>query len=131
MGTAKVSTERPKRKRAELIEIDRIEDVPHFGNDDEAAEYWDTHAPSERFLEEAEIEPPDWLPPVRERANPLSIRFDADTLARLRALAKKKHKGYQTLLKEFVMERLYEEEKREGIVSEGPREATPGRGRGR
>jgi hypothetical protein len=25
-------------------------------------------------------------------------------------------KGYQTLLKEFVIERLYEEEKREGLV---------------
>ena len=27
-----------------------------------------------------------------------------------------RHKGYQTLLKEFVMERLYEEEKREGLL---------------
>ena len=27
-----------------------------------------------------------------------------------------KGKGYQTLLKEFVVERLYEEEKREGLV---------------
>jgi hypothetical protein len=27
-----------------------------------------------------------------------------------------KNKGYQTLLKEFVVERLYEEEKREGIL---------------
>lgn len=44
------------------------------------------------------------------------MRFDADTIVRLQALAAKKHKGYQTLLKEFVAERLYEEEKREGIV---------------
>jgi hypothetical protein len=29
--------------------------------------------------------------------------------------ARKRHKGYQTLLKEFVIERLYEEEKREGL----------------
>ncbi len=45
------------------------------------------------------------------------MRFDDDTLGRLRFLAEKKHKGYQTLLKEFVTERLYEEEKREGIIS--------------
>jgi hypothetical protein len=44
------------------------------------------------------------------------VRFDQGTLFRLKALARKRHKGYQTLLKEFVMERLYEEEKREGIV---------------
>ena len=48
--------------------------------------------------------------------SPVAIRFDADTLARLKAVAEKKHKGYQTLLKEFVAERLYEEEKREGIL---------------
>jgi hypothetical protein len=29
---------------------------------------------------------------------------------------RRKGKGYQTLLKEFVLERLYEEEKREGVI---------------
>lgn len=116
MGTAQVSTSKRKVMK-ELIEVDRLEDVPDFANDDEAAEFWDTHGPTERFLEEAVIERPGWLPPPRERTNPVSIRFDRDTLARLKAVARKKHKGYQTLLKEFVMERLYEEEKREGILS--------------
>ena len=46
----------------------------------------------------------------------MAIGFDPDVLKRLQALAKKKGKGYQTLLKEFVLERLYEEEKREGLV---------------
>ena len=32
------------------------------------------------------------------------------------ALAALRNTGYQTLLKEFVVERLYEEEKREGII---------------
>ena len=42
---------------------------------------------------------------------------DADVLTRLRALAaRRKNTGYQTLLKTFVAERLYEEEKREGLV---------------
>lgn len=48
---------------------------------------------------------------------PCPIRFDQDTIKRLQAVAAKKHKGYQTLLKEFVAERLYEEEKREGMLS--------------
>ncbi len=34
----------------------------------------------------------------------------------LRDLGFRLHKGYQTLLKEFIVERLYEEEKREGLV---------------
>jgi hypothetical protein len=56
------------------------------------------------------------LPPPRPHTKPVAIRFDADTLTRLKAVARKKHKGYQTLLKEFVTERLYEEEKREGLL---------------
>lgn len=58
----------------------------------------------------------DVLPPPRPRTVPIAVRFDRDILQRIRALARAKGKGYQTLLKEFVVERLYEEEKRAGIV---------------
>jgi predicted DNA binding CopG/RHH family protein len=50
------------------------------------------------------------------RTTPIAIRFDQFTLKRLKALAALHNIGYQTLLKEFVVERLYEEEKREGII---------------
>lgn len=50
------------------------------------------------------------------RTTPIAVRFDQSTLHRLRTLATLRNKGYQTLLKEFVVERLYEEEKREGII---------------
>lgn len=52
----------------------------------------------------------------RGRTTPIAVRFDEFTLTRLRALAARRNTGYQTLLKEFVVERLYEEEKREGII---------------
>ena len=50
------------------------------------------------------------------RTTPIAIRFDRFTLNRLKALAAARNTGYQTLLKEFVIERLYEEEKRAGII---------------
>jgi hypothetical protein len=50
------------------------------------------------------------------RTTPIAIRFDQFTLQRLKALAAMRNTGYQTLLKEFVVERLYEEEKRAGII---------------
>jgi hypothetical protein len=50
------------------------------------------------------------------RTTPVAVRFDRFTLRRLKTLAAARNTGYQTLLKEFVVERLYEEEKREGIV---------------
>lgn len=53
---------------------------------------------------------------AKGRTKPVAVRFDEFTLERLRALAARRNTGYQTLLKEFVVERLYEEEKREGII---------------
>ncbi len=53
---------------------------------------------------------------VKGRTKPVAVRFDEFTLERLRTLAARRNTGYQTLLKEFVVERLYEEEKREGII---------------
>ncbi len=50
------------------------------------------------------------------RTSPIAVRFDQFTLKRLKALAALRNVGYQTLLKEFVVERLYEEEKRAGII---------------
>jgi len=50
------------------------------------------------------------------RTTPVAVRFDSFTLRRLKTLAAARNTGYQTLLKEFVVERLYEEEKREGII---------------
>ena len=52
----------------------------------------------------------------RPAAGALSVRVEADTIRRLRALAAVKGTKYQTLLKAFVQERLYEEEQREGLV---------------
>jgi hypothetical protein len=53
---------------------------------------------------------------AKGRTTPIAVRFDEFTLKRLRVLAARRNIGYQTLLKEFVVERLYEEEKREGII---------------
>ena len=64
------------------------------------------------------------LPPPRPRTKPVALRFDEDTLRRAKTLASRRGKGYQTLLKEFISERLYEEEKREGLVGPGLAEST-------
>lgn len=55
-------------------------------------------------------------PRTTERTTPIAVRFDEFTIKRLRALAQRRNIGYQTLLKQFVVERIYEEERREGII---------------
>jgi hypothetical protein len=100
--------------------VDREGDVPVFVTEGEEADYWETHVPSpalrRRLASRAAARrrtPPE---APRTRAAPVSLRLEADTVRRLRALAAKKGTRYQTLLKTFVQERLYEEEKREGLL---------------
>lgn len=71
------------------------------------------HARRERVLRMQDVVRPG-------RTTPISLRLDRFTLQRLKALAKLRNTGYQTLLKEFVVERLYEEEKRAGILEREP-----------
>jgi GNAT superfamily N-acetyltransferase len=91
-----------------------FDDVPTFGSEDEEAAFWATHKLGDDLLAGMDEIPEAILP--RPRTKPIPVRFDEDTVLRLKVLAERRHKGYQTLLKEFVVERLYEEEKREGLV---------------
>jgi uncharacterized protein (DUF4415 family) len=113
------TSEKPKMTEDGFIIVYSKDDVPEFENEAEEAAFWDTHTWSEEIMREAAKEPrdPD-LPAPREpvRSSHISLHLEADTLLRLKNLARKKGKGYQTLLKEFVIERLYEEEKREGMI---------------
>jgi uncharacterized protein (DUF4415 family) len=103
----------------EKIPIRNLSEVPDLATEREAREFWDTHEVTEEYLESTGPVPEEDMPQARPRTartKPIAVRFDEDVLERLKQLAEHKHKGYQTLLKEFVSERLYEEEKREGIL---------------
>jgi uncharacterized protein (DUF4415 family) len=123
---AATSRKRRSQGRA-LTAVNRWEDVPQFASEAEEQAFWSTHTLGEPLLEQFKPVPVAGdtdLPPARQRPDqdeprtrPIAIRLDRDVLRRLRAVAAKKGKGYQTLLKEFVMERLYEEEKREGLLA--------------
>ncbi len=102
---------------AELPEVERWEDVPEFADEKEEAEFWSSHGLGEGLLSEELTDDDLGLPEPRSKPKPVAVRLDAETTQRLKTLATKKNKGYQTLLKEFVMERLYEEEKREGLFT--------------
>jgi hypothetical protein len=80
-----------------LKKVHSLEAIPEFASQEEEARFWAEHGLGEALLE-AMSPPPE------------------DLLGRLKAMARRKGKGYQTLLKEFVLERLYEEEKREGVI---------------
>lgn len=93
-----------------------VNDIPSFASEDEEAAYWSTHgAPADLLAAMGPIDD-ERLPTPRTR--PVSLRLDEHTLKRARALAARRNVGYQTLIKDFINERLYEEEKREGLIGE-------------
>ena len=95
--------------------INRWDEVPAFTSEAEESTWWGRHELSDELLAEMRPDADPDLPPARPRTRRIAVRFDEDLLRRIKALAARRNKGYQTLLKEFVIERLYEEEKREGI----------------
>jgi len=97
-----------------MTTIQRLDDVPTFTSEAEEAAFWAMHEFSDELLAQMGDIPEAVLP--RPQTKSIPVRFDEDTVQRLKVLATKRHKGYQTLLKEFVVERLYEEEKREGLI---------------
>lgn len=91
--------------------IDSPKDIPAHLSDEDRMDLLEKRGVSESFLENVEEAPDDERP--RPRTKPINVRFDDFTLGRLKALAASRNVGYQTLLKTFVQERLYEEEKRD------------------
>lgn len=109
---AKPREKRPFRKEA-MILMKPVNEVPPSMTDEQSAAYWESHEITEDFLKEARPLEPSEMPPTRTESKTITVGFDVDILDRLQTLARQKHKGYQTLLKQFVIERLYEEEKKQ------------------
>jgi hypothetical protein len=93
-----------------MIPVNDPAEIPRFANEAEEHEFWGVHEIGPGMMARARRH-------GEGRTRPVPIRFDSTTLARLRRLADGRGIGYQTLLREFVMERLYEEEVRDGIVT--------------
>src|SRR5437763_7070342 len=86
------------KRQPPLTTVHQLEDIPQFASEAEEHAFWATHELDEALWEQAEPFGPDELPPPRSATQPVAIRFDEHTLARLKRLARKRHKGYQTLL---------------------------------
>jgi len=96
------------------IAVNSPTEIPDFADEDEEQAYWEAHHFGPGML--ADFRRVGAHPAVTASSKNISLRLEADTVRRLRTLAARKGMRYQTLLKAFVVERLYEEEKREGIV---------------
>lgn len=99
-----------------IQKVQRRADIPDFQSEEEEHTFWSTHELGKELLNAAEPLVRDSLPPPRKRTKNVAVRFDETTRQHVRALAARRHQGYQTLIKQFVIERLYEEGKRDATV---------------
>lgn len=83
--------------------------IPHFKNDEEAAEFWDTHSLLDYW---DETEPADdvTFAPNALKMKQVCLRLSPTQIARLKRRAEEKGIGYQTLIRMWLTERERQEE---------------------
>ena len=80
----------------------RSASIPDFSSREEEARYWDTHSVADHL---------DELEPVKVKfaknlSEGITVRFDPQTLAKLRSQAQQKGVGPTTLIRMWVLEHL-------------------------
>ena len=95
-----------------MIEVQSPEDIPDFPTEASEAEFWATHSFGTGFLDRMGPVPEGLLPPARPQTRAVTVTLEDDVVHRLKALAHTRGKSYRLLLREFVLQRLSEEESR-------------------
>ena len=115
----KVIENKPKKTEDGLTIIYDANDIPTFKSELEEACFWETHTWSEEFWDGVLKDSDEFLDLSCKKTQPnrITLYLEKDTLERLKVLAVHKHTACEVLIENFVQERLYEEEKREGLIT--------------
>ena len=93
----------PNSDDSDLRELRAWSEVPAFENEATEAEFWLRHSPDPKLMN-ASIPKSD----ARESAT-VTIRFDLRLLARLKRVARSRYLNYQSMIKQWLAERLEKE----------------------
>ena len=83
--------------------IEKWEDIPEFEDDKEESEFWKAHSLDPRLMN-ASVQ----RQTVRESTT-ITLRFDPQMLSRIKRLARHRYLNYQSMIKQWLSERLEEE----------------------
>lgn len=78
-------------------------ELPVFESEDEEAAYWQEHQLDVRLMQSS-IHRPD----VRESTT-ITLRFDPRMLSRIKRIARRRYLNYQSMIKQWLSERLEDE----------------------
>jgi predicted DNA binding CopG/RHH family protein len=106
----------PPRQRFGQLEIQKVavnlnmraianwEEVPLFDSEDAEASFWAEHKPDLRLLESSVAGASDSAESVN-----ITLRIDPRMLARIKRLARSRYLNYQSMIKQWLSERMEEE----------------------
>lgn len=106
------SRKRPRKMRY----LKSLDEVPHFKNEVEEAEFWSTHSLAEIWdhLEPVEIEVSPKARRItlrRSRKKPVTLRLEERQIALAKQLARRKSISYQALMRSWIGEGIAREER--------------------
>jgi predicted DNA binding CopG/RHH family protein len=93
----------PNSEESNLRELHAWSEVPAFGSEADEAEFWLRHRLDPKLMN-ASIPKSD----ARESAT-VTLRFDPRMLARIKRTARSRYLNYQSMIKQWLAERLEEE----------------------
>jgi len=109
--------------KTKMKPIHSPKEIPEFASEAEEANFWATHSLAADYpVSQPDTQIAGLLQQTREERQSrsttklISLRLDIELDERIRELAKHKQANYQTLIKNLLRERVYEEEKRLGLV---------------
>ncbi len=85
--------------------IHKWDEIPEFDDEEAEANWWTTHALDVRLMNTAVLKES-----VRESTT-ITLRFDPRMLARIKRIARSRFLNYQSMMKQWLSERLEDEMK--------------------
>ena len=79
-------------------------DIPNFEDDSEEAAFWDKHELDPKLMMSSTHQPDS------RESTTITLRFDPRMLARIKRLARSRYLNYQSMMKQWLSERIEEEQ---------------------
>lgn len=89
-------------------------EIPEFDNDEKEAQFWRTHQ-LDGSLMNSSLHKMD----ARESTT-ITLRFDPRMLARIKRIARNRFLNYQSMIKQWLAERMEEESRKTAAGNENP-----------
>ncbi|MFV0414990.1 MAG: CopG family antitoxin [Chthoniobacterales bacterium] len=90
-------------KTPEMKVIHQWNEIPRFADEDEEAEFWKTATLDPRLMNAS------LLKQDSRDSTTVTLRFDPRMLARIKRLARSRYLNYQSMVKQWLAERLEKE----------------------